>query len=208
MSAKMRLLAGVGGLVLVAAIVAAVLTGIRYWSMNAEEDARASAAVAAGQYTKVMFERDAKTVATNVDRTMEFLVGSERESFQKNMTDYHVVDEVKKQKIVTKVTIQGTAVMENTRDSAKVLVFMNQSSSRGTTEEAQVDASRLVYDMTRQSGEWKISGIDILDDNSLRDRVEKVDAPPSTAVPIPGGGEKPAAPGSGQSQAPAPAPGG
>ncbi|GAA4664497.1 hypothetical protein GCM10023197_19130 [Gordonia humi] len=180
------MIAGVGVL-LVVAIAAAVVTGIRFWGKQAEEDARTSALAAARAYTITLFERDPKTVSDTINKSMAILTGTAKDEFQKNVVDYEMAELVRKDKIVATPTIQGAGVMENTRDTAKVLVFLNLSASRNTdTDNVQIDQSRIVYDMVRRDGRWLISVMDILTDDSLSSRVQQSDgAPPSNAVPIP-----------------------
>ncbi|WOC11767.1 hypothetical protein [Gordonia sp. MP11Mi] len=187
MGGKLRLLLAGAGVLLVAAVAAAVFSGVRYWTMNAEEDARESAVASAQEYTVTMFGRDPKTVSDNINKTMGFLTGSAKQEMQKNVTEYKIVDGVKKDKIVAVAKVEGAGVMENTRDTAKVLVYLNLSTSRNTNEEeVQIDQSRIVYDMVKRDGEWLISTIDILTDDSLSSRVQEANgAPPSGAVPIP-----------------------
>lgn len=196
MSVKMRLLVACGVVLVLAAVAGAVFTGVRFWSMNAEEDARESAVKAAQEYTTTMFGRDPTTVAANIDKTMGFLTGSAKNELQKNVTDHKIVDLVKQQKIVSVAKVEGAGVMENTRDSAKVLIYLNLSTSRNTNEEeVQIDQSRIVYDMVKRDGKWLISAIDILTDDSLASRVQQSDGTvPSGAVPIPSAAPSSAAP--------------
>lgn len=211
MSRKLRLLLAGGGLLLVVAVALAVFTGVRYWSMNAEESARDSAVQAAQEHTLTMFGRDPKNVSENINKTMGFLTGSAKQEMQKNVTEHKIAETVKKDKIVTVAKVEGAGVMENTRDTAKVLVYLNLSTSRNTnTEEVQIDQSRIVYDMVKRDGEWLISTIDILTDDSLASRVQQQSdgSVPSGAVPIPSGTQVPGtqAPGTpapGTTQAPA-----
>lgn len=208
MSRKIRLLLAGGGLLVVVALALAVFTGIRFWSMNAEESARDSAAQAAQEHTITMFGRDPKDVSANINKAMGFLTGSAKQEMQKNVTEHKIAETVKKEKIVTIAKVEGAGVMENTRDTAKVLVYLNLSTSRNTnTEEVQIDQSRIVYDMVKRDGEWLISTIDILTDDSLASRVQQSDGPaPSGAVPIPSGTPAPTqqAPGPSTQQPPAP----
>ncbi|GAC79118.1 Mce-associated membrane protein [Gordonia malaquae] len=176
----------IGGVVLTLIFVAsAVFTGVRYWSLNAEEKARETALSAATEYSVTMFSWDSKTVSGNINEAMGFMTGTAKDEYQKQVVENDIATTVKAQKIVTTVTVQGAAVMTNTRDTAKVLVFINQSSTRNTVEDVQIDPSRIVYDMVRRDGKWLITSMDILSDDSLSSRVQKTDEPPSGAVPIP-----------------------
>ncbi|WP_161893593.1 hypothetical protein [Gordonia spumicola] len=180
-----RILAVVGGLLVVAAVALAVFSGVRYWGLRAEENSRDSALQAATEYTDTMFARNPKTVVDNINKSMDFLTGNAKDEFQKNVSEYDIATKVKSDKIVSVVTIQGAGVMSNTSDTAKVLVYMNLSTTRNTVEDVQIDPSRLVYDMVRRDGKWLISAIDILDDDSLKSRVQKAETVPSGAVKIP-----------------------
>lgn len=82
--------------------------------------------------------------------------------------------------------IQDAGVVTSTRDSATVLLFINQSVTRGGNELVQINPSRLTYSMTKDDGRWLINGIDVITDDSFRGKVEVTTSVLSGATPIPG----------------------
>ncbi|NLG48167.1 hypothetical protein [Gordonia sp. (in: high G+C Gram-positive bacteria)] len=199
MSKMQRWLLPLLALIAVVAIAITVTVGIMFANASAEERARTSALDAAKSYVVDMFAWNPKNVDNNITSTLGRLTGPAQKEYQDRIVSEKVAELVKQQGVTTALTIQGAGVMENTRDTARVLLFINQSSTRNDAAEVQIDASRLVFGMVKQGDTWKINEIDILNDDSLEQNVQQTDTPPSDAVPIP---EAPA------SEAPAPAPGG
>lgn len=181
--------------IVVVVVGVTVFLGVRYANASAEEKARASAQDAAQTYVVDMFAWNPKNVDAHINTTMGRLTGQAKKDYQSRVISEKVGEQVKAQGVTTALTVQGVGVIENTRDTAKVMVFVNQSSTRNDVSEVQVDKSRLIFGMEKQGGEWKINSIDVLDDNNLRDRMQMSDAtPPSTAVPIPGASSTPPTP--------------
>lgn len=188
MSRAQRVLLPVLGLVVVLVVGLTAVIGVLYANAAAEERARDSALDAARTYVMDMFAWNTKTVDANINATMSRLTGPAKKEYQDNIVREKVAEQVKQQGVSTALTIQGAGVMENTRNTARVLLFINQSSTRNEAAEVKIDASRLIFGMEKQGDSWKINEIDILTDDSLNQNVETSgDGPPaSNAVPIPG----------------------
>lgn len=187
MSRAQRWLLPALALVGVAVIAVTVTLGIMYANASAEERARDSALESAKTYVTDMFSWNPKTIDANVNATMGRLIGAAKKEYQDNIVGEKVAETVKNDSVTTQLTIQGAGVMENTRDTARVLLFINQSSTRNQAAEVKISASRVVFTMEKQGGDWKINEIEILEDNSLGRNVQTNEgAPPSDAVPIPG----------------------
>ncbi|MFT4086960.1 MAG: hypothetical protein QM658_07340 [Gordonia sp. (in: high G+C Gram-positive bacteria)] len=173
------------GLVVVVLVVTGFL-GVRYATARATENARDSSLAAAKQYVQWMYAWTPQNISDNINKTMSVLTGKAKEDYQKRVVENRIAEKVKQQQSVAKVTDQGSGVMENTRDTAKVLLFINQSASRGNSDQVSTNPSRVVYTMERSGGAWLINDIEIVDDDSLRSRItDGSDADTSTAVPIP-----------------------
>jgi Mce-associated membrane protein len=61
------------------------------------------------------------------------------------------------QQLVLTATVQGAAVRELEGDTAKLLVFLDQSSQRATDKEASVSAAQLSVTARRTNGAWLIT---------------------------------------------------
>jgi Mce-associated membrane protein len=129
------------------------------------------------------------------------VTGDAKAQYDKIISDTNLVAEVGKQKIISEVIIQDAGVVTSTRDTATVLLFINQSVTRGGNELVQINPSRLTYSMTKDDGRWLINSIDVITDDSFRGKVEVTTSVPSGAKPIPGLGRDPAS-----NSAPAPTP--
>ncbi|MFM9378660.1 hypothetical protein [Gordonia sp. VNK21] len=172
-------------LVVIAAIAVTTVLGVRYAGAQAEEDARSSALDAADRYVKLMFGYTPQDVEENIKKTMAVVTGEAKKTYQERIVEKNIATEVKQQGIVSQIEIQSSGVVENTRDSAKVLLFINQSASAAKSDDVAANPSRILYTMHKQGGEWKISDIEIIDDTVLKDLVESGDVDLGDAVPIP-----------------------
>jgi len=200
-SRRGRLTAAVLAVLLVASAASAIVLGVRYLGARADEQARDSARSSARDYVTTMFGYTPKNVAAHVERSRKVVTGDAKAQYDKIISDTNLVAEVGKQKIISEVIIQDAGVVTSTRDTATVLLFINQSVTRGGNELVQINPSRLTYSMTKDDGRWLINSIDVITDDSFRGKVEVTTSVPSGAKPIPGLGRDPAS-----NSAPAPTP--
>jgi len=63
------------------------------------------------------------------------------------------------QKLVLTAEVQSAGVKTLTRDTATLLVFLDQASQRVTDKQASVSAAELQVDAERIGGVWKVTGI-------------------------------------------------
>ncbi|MGC5249541.1 hypothetical protein ACPXB3_21755 [Gordonia sp. DT219] len=193
-----QVVAGVVAVLVVASVALAGVLGYRYLDARWTEDARDSSLADAKSYATTMFGYDPGNVAAHVDGTKSVVTGPAKAQYDKLITkpvpgqDISFVDGVRKQQVVSQAVIQDAGVVTNTRDSSTVLLFMNQSVSRGGKDLVRVDPSRLTFSMIKRDGRWLIENIDIITDDSFRSRIQQVSTPPPGAVPLPGPSESPA----------------
>ncbi|GAC68068.1 hypothetical protein [Gordonia soli] len=209
-----RLIGATLAVLVVAAAVVATFLGIRYSDSRATEDARTSALESARQYATTMFGYNPQNVSQHIEASMDVLTGDAKPTYDDLITKNNLAAEVRKQQVVSEVTIQDAGVVTNTKDTAEVLIFMNQSVTRSNKELVRVDPSRLTFTMQRDGNRWLVNGIDVITDDSFKSRAEQADTPPpgavpaptvsqpSTSAPAPASGANPALP------VPSPAPGG
>lgn len=183
------------GVVLVAAIVVTAFLGFRFTQGRAVEDARASSLAAARDYATTMFGYNAENVTEHIDQSMSVLTGPAKPEYTKLITDNNLAAEVRKQSVVSEVTIQDAGVVTNTADTSQVLIFMNQSVTRGNKELVSINPSRLTFDMKHDGDRWMINSIEVITDDTFRSKIEVVESLPPDAKPVPG-----------PSSAPSPAP--
>ncbi|MBD0861112.1 hypothetical protein IA539_07775 [Gordonia sp. zg691] len=194
----------------VAAVVTTAFLGLRFTQGRAVEEARDSSLAAARAYATTMFGYDAKNVSEHIDQSMNVLTGPAKPEYTKLITENNLAAEVRKQQVVSEVTIQDAGVVTNTEDTSQVLIFMNQSVTRGNKELVSINPSRLTFDMKREGDRWLINAIEVITDDTFRSKIEVVESLPPDAKPLPGPSSAPAAPPvvppSGSAPAPVPTP--
>uniref|UniRef100_UPI001EE4DC19 hypothetical protein n=1 Tax=Gordonia sp. 'Campus' TaxID=2915824 RepID=UPI001EE4DC19 len=173
------------GVLVVAAVVTTAFLGFRYTQDRAVEDARESSLAAARGYATTMFGYNAQNVSEHIDQSMSVLTGPAKPEYTKLITDNNLAAEVRKQSVVSEVTIQDAGVVTNTEDTSKVLIFMNQSVTRGNKELVSINPSRLTFDMKRDGDRWMINLIEVITDDTFRSKIEVVESLPPDAKPVP-----------------------
>ncbi|GAA2063639.1 hypothetical protein GCM10009722_25960 [Williamsia deligens] len=193
----------------IAGAVAATVLGLRWSSANDREDARGAALDAGKRYASVMFGFDPKTVDGNVTQAKAALVGKAKTTYDDIMRSSNLSAQVKEQKVTSTVTIQEAGVSSASADRATVLIFMNQSVSKGDNQLVRVEPSRVEYSMVRSGSRWLIDDITVITDDSLRQKLNLApsDAPSASGAVAPPGSSTPAPPAA-SSPVPAPAPAG
>ncbi|MYR08434.1 hypothetical protein GTV32_19955 [Gordonia sp. SID5947] len=179
-------------ILLVAATAVTVFLGIRFFDDRATENARNSSLEAAKGYATTMFGYTPENVDQHIAESKSVLTGAAKPTYDDLVTKNNLAAEVRKQGVVSAVTIQDAGVVTNTKDTSQVLIFMNQSVTRNKKELVRVDPSRLTFTMVKQGDRWMINGIDVITDDSFRSRIEQTDTPPPGAVPLPAPSSTPA----------------
>jgi len=188
----------------VAALAATTFLGYRYIEGRSVEDARESSLAAARDYANTMFGYNAENVSDHIDQSMSVLTGPAKPEYTKLITENNLAAEVRKQQVVSEVTIQDAGVVTNTADTSKVLIFMNQSVTRGQKELVSINPSRLTFNMELQGARWMINNIEVITDDTFRSKLEVVESLPPDAKPLPGQSPAPSQTPSAPPAAPAP----
>jgi len=189
-------------LLVVVVLVVTIVLGVLYSRARAQEQARDEALAAAQLYVQKMFAWTPENISDNINFMMGHLTGTAKQEYERNIVNNRIAEEVKSRKMVARVTDQGSGVVENTRDTAKVLLFINQSASEQSTQEVQTNPSRVVYTMERKGGTWLVNDAQLITDQTLEDLVskdpgagvpdqDKIGVPaPSTAPSVPAPGQQ------------------
>ncbi|GAA12540.1 MULTISPECIES: hypothetical protein [Gordonia] len=188
----------------VAALAATAFLGYRYIEGRSVEDARESSLAAARDYANTMFGYNAENVSDHIDQSMSVLTGPAKPEYTKLITENNLAAEVRKQQVVSEVTIQDAGVVTNTADTSNVLIFMNQSVTRGQKELVSINPSRLTFNMELQGDRWMINNIEVITDDTFRSKLEVVESLPPDAKPLPGQSPAPSQAPSAPPAAPAP----
>lgn len=201
-----KLLSALLAVLVVAVLAVTIFLGVVYARADAEEKARDSALAAANEYVQKMFAWTPENISENITFMMGVLTGNAKAEYERNVLGNRIAETVKSQKMVSTVTDQGSGVITNTRDTAEVLLFINQSASRADTQEIQANPSRVVYSMERRDGRWLVNDVQLITDQTFTDLVDERDGDdgaPRTSIPVTPG-ESATDPA--QEEAPAPAP--
>lgn len=106
-----------------------------------------------------IFSYDYKDIAKTEQAANDLLVTDEvRGVYNKLLAE--VKRNAPKQKIVVTMQVTNAAVVDLGADSARVLVFVDQSYLREGTEDATRAGGQLTVTMQRVDGEWKIADLD------------------------------------------------
>lgn len=202
---RVRIVAAILVLLVIAGAVAATVLGLRWSSATDREDARGAALNAGKRYAMVMFGFDPATVDGNVTQAKAGLVGKARTTYDDIMKSSDLSAQVKQQKVTSTVTIQEAGVSSASADRATVLIFMNQSVSKGDNQLVRVEPSRVEYSMVRSGDRWLIDDITVITDDSLRQKLNlaPTDAPSASGAVAPPGSSTPAPPAASPAAAPA-----
>lgn len=179
-----KLIGATLAVLLVASAVVAGFLGWRYHDVRATENARDSSLAAAKQYATTMFGFNPNNVDAHIAQSRAILTATGRPAYDGPINKADLAAQVKKQGVVSDVTIQDAGVVTNTANTSKVLIFMNQSVTRGDKQLVRVDPSRLTFDMVHQNGRWMINGIDVITDDSFRSLIGHTDTPPPNGIPL------------------------
>lgn len=171
---------------LVAGAIITTIVGLDYRDTKLAEDARGEALDAGKQTAGIMFGYQPDNVEQHVADTRESLSGPAQQQYDEIITEANLVAEVQKQQVKSEVSIQDAGVVSSTRDTALLLIFMNQSVTRDGKDLVSVNASRLQYSMEREGDRWLVTNIDILTDDSVKARLaEDADKPGASTIPVP-----------------------
>ncbi|PXW35438.1 UNVERIFIED_CONTAM: Mce-associated membrane protein [Williamsia faeni] len=172
--------------ILVAGVVITTITGLHYRDTKLTEDARGESLEAGTHAATMMFGYAPDNVAQQVEQTKTLLTGAAQKEYDEIITNANLVVAVKDQQVKSEVTIQEAGVVNSTQDTALLLIFMNQSVTKGGKDLVSIEASRLEYSMEKSGDKWLVSNIDILTDDSVKARLAtEADKVGASTVPVP-----------------------
>ena len=152
----------------IAALLTAALlatTGLLVWQHQKSSRQRHSAAefsAAARQDVINLMSIDYTTAQDSVQRVLDGSTGRFRANFADTADDF--VKALKDEKIVTKATVNDTAVESMTADSAVVLVSATsqREGPKAPKDQQEPRLWRVVVSLERDGGQIKMSGVDFV----------------------------------------------
>jgi Mce-associated membrane protein len=150
----------VGPLLVASACVAGGLYFTQYRPDRQTDDAAARAAAAAAaegtvsllSYAPDSLDRDLAAAKSHL--TGDFL------TYYSKFTDQIVAPAAKQKAVKTTASVVRTAVSQLRPDSAKVVLFLNQTTTSTTKPEPTQTSSSVVVSLTKVNGAWLISAFD------------------------------------------------
>lgn len=121
------------------------------------EDARTEVLISAADLAQRTLSYDYKTLANDMELARARMTPAFRKQYDATMAQVRA--NTTKNKIVLQAVAVSSAIITATEHKAKVLVFLNQTTTAGTGKNANQQASRnsLVINLTRGDGDWAIS---------------------------------------------------
>ncbi len=121
------------------------------------DDARTEVLVSAADLAQRTLSYDYKSLANDMEVARARMTPGFRKQYDATMAQVRA--NTTKNKIVLQAVAVSSAIISATEHKAKVLVFLNQTTTAGTGKKANQQLSRnsLVINLTRGDGDWAIS---------------------------------------------------
>lgn len=142
-----------------------VLAGVLVWllvstvSTQGAEDARRDAPIAAAAQVKAIFSFNHATVRDEMAKVLAGTTGDFHKQFETEIND-SVIPNAEETEAVAIATVISQGTVRAGDDSATVLVFVNRTVTANTGPKATSEPIRLLVDMEKVDGIWKVSGLD------------------------------------------------
>jgi hypothetical protein len=155
-------------------VLAAIGVGVSWWRSEkgstttapngalVGEDARTEVLVTAADLTQRTLSYSYKTLANDMEVARARMTPTFRKQYDSTMAQVRA--NTTKNKIVLQAVAASTAIIDATEHRAKVLVFVNQTTSAGTgkKQDQQLSRNSLVITLTRGDGDWAMSKLTAL----------------------------------------------
>lgn len=176
-----RHIAAAGAAVLIVALKAAVIAvAVGRGDDDSLEDVRRDAMAKAREVAGLMFTYSPETVRANVDKVQPMLTGDAAQQFETVLSDNQFVFVVDKNNVTSTLSIADAGIVEAHKDSATVLLFMDQTVSRKDADTTSVVPSRLEMDVVKHGGGWKVSTLSLISDDSISKAIPAASAAPTS----------------------------
>jgi Mce-associated membrane protein len=163
-SRRSMVVAGVLAVLAIAAVVVAVLLGLKVRTDNQVADAREQAPAAAEQAAKAIFAYDYRDMPADLARAKPYLTDSFAQEFTKN---FHLLEKQDdgtpgpaiQTKTVVKSDVPATSVVDAEDGVVRVLAYVNLTSTR-PGRDPQIFQNRVTMKMVKQGDRWLVDKVD------------------------------------------------
>ena len=114
----------------------------------------------AGKMTASALSYDAKTFDKDIAAAGKLMTSSMRKQYLATLAK--VRTQVAQQGLVLKAEVKASALISATEDEARVLEFVDQSTTAKGVTRTQVNQSRVVVTLSKDGGRWLISSLDTI----------------------------------------------
>lgn len=154
------------------AILAAVAVGIAWWQAEhgsaisapdgtlVGDEPRSEVIVAAADLTQRALSYDYRTLANDMEVARARMTPSFRKEYDDTMAQVRA--NTLKNKIVLQADAVSSSIIAATEHKARLLVFVNQTTSAQTTKAQQLDRNSLIVTLVRGKGDWNLSELTAL----------------------------------------------
>ena len=154
------------------ALLAAVGVGIAWWQAEASsadsapdgtlvgDEPRSEAIVAGADLTQRALSYDYRTLANDMEVAEARMTPSFRKEYKATMTAVRA--NTLKNKVVLQADVVSSAIIAATERKARLLVFINQTTTAQATEAQQLDRNSLIVTLERGKGDWMLSELTAL----------------------------------------------
>lgn len=152
---RRRLLLGALG-VLLAACLALVAAG-QWWlhEQRTDDDRTASVRDAAETAVTAVLSYDYRRLQAGMDETTPLLTGDAEKQYVE--LQHPLLTSAPKLRAVVQAEVKATTVLQSDDDSARVLLFVDQTSTSRKLTQPQLDQSRVLVTMERSGDHWLVS---------------------------------------------------
>ena len=154
------------------AILAAVAVGIAWWQAQDStaitapdgtlvgDEPRSEAIVAGADLTQRALSYDYRTLTNDMEVAEARMTPSFRKEYKATMATVRA--NTLKNKIVLQAEVVSSSIITATEHKARLLVFINQTTSAQATKAQQLDRNSLVVTLVRGKGDWMLSKLTAL----------------------------------------------
>lgn len=149
--------ARLAGLLVVAALAAAVTCGVLAQRATTAADARADALAAARTRLPTLLTYHQRTLKDDLGLALEQTTGEFTQDYRKILTEI-VEPTATSRGISTEASVSAAGVVSGDREKVVVLVFLTQTTT-AKGDRASVSGSRVEVTMERVGEAWKVAGL-------------------------------------------------
>lgn len=161
-SLSRRTVVGVTAFVTFAAILGLLVAGTLLFIGNDERedvvDSTGSMKSMVAEQVTAMLSYDYTTADNELKKAESGLTSQFRDDYRK-LIDETIVPGALEQRVVTKVSIVGESVVDQTENRAELLLFLNQVTTSAAEVNPATTGSRVVVTAVRDDGRWLVDGL-------------------------------------------------